>query len=86
MANVTLSDRESTINSCYCNSSFSTSDWFDHIEDYLAKSQALLRIGMHHALDGSSLADRFYFCTVIDELLEEVKMGCDQVQTMIKAE
>lgn len=85
MAFRSLSDRSSTINSHPNYSTFTAVDWLEHIEDYLAKSQALLHIGMQHALDDSSSADRFYFCSIVEESLQQAQLGLEQLQTKLKS-
>lgn len=70
MAHQILGDSSHSINS-----SFSRADWEDHIEDHLAKSQALIDIALQQGLFECSRITQHYFYAILDEFLAEVKLG-----------
>lgn len=83
MAIRSLSDPASRINSHQDLSTYNRLQWVDHTESYLAKSQSLVRIAMNQGLDDSSPAEQFYFCVILDKLLEEVRKGVEYLSSDI---
>ncbi len=83
MAIATVPEHPNSFNACHCPCAQTRENWQDLIEGNVAKSRALLQVGMLQGLHLCSETTQFHYLAVVDDLLELIQESVMQMQASL---